>query len=77
MCPPIFNCKSFGEVANNYQSSKSIKASMLHLGTSLRNIADSHLHQHIRQAEVLPAYSQVNFSADLDVLLGEVVRILK
>ena len=75
--PPIFNCKSFVEVANNYQSSKSIKASMLHLGTSLRNIADSHLHQHIRQAEVLPAYSQVNFSADLDVLLGEVVRILK
>ena len=75
--PPIFSCKNFDEVANNYSGSKSFKGSMQHLNNSLRNIADSHLHQQIRQSEVLPAYSQVDFSADLDVLLAEVVRKLK
>lgn len=73
----LFSCKSFDEVANNYLGSKSFKSSMLNLNNSLRNIANSHLHQHIRQSEVLPAHSQVDFSADLDVLLAEVIRKLK
>jgi len=76
--PPIFGCKSFSEVANNYPSgSKSFKQSMEHLENSLRKIADAYLHVHIRKSEVLPNRTQVNFSSDLDVLLAEIVRLLK
>lgn len=75
--PPIFDVTKFSEVANSYKGSKSFKDSMAHLESSLRKIADSHLHVQIRKREVLPTYSQVNYSADLDVLLSEIVRILK
>jgi len=74
--PPIFGKPTFPEVANNY-GSKSFKESMTKLDTSSRKIADSALHQHIRKKEVLPNKTQVNFSNDLDVLLGEIVRLLK
>ena len=69
--------KTFPEVANNYQCEKSFRGSMQHLDKSLRNIADAHLHIQIRSSEVLPTGPQVDFRADLDVLLGEVVRVLK
>jgi hypothetical protein len=76
--PPIFGCKSFSEVANNYKgATKSFKESMQNLENSSRKIADSHLHVQIRKKEVLPNKTQVNFSNDLDVLLAEIVRILK
>ena len=74
--PPIFGYGTFEEVANNYKG-KSFRNSMLHLQNSLRNIADSHLHLPIRKKETLPNKTQVNFSNDLDVLLAEIVRILK
>jgi hypothetical protein len=74
--PPIFMYKSFSEVANNYKGSKSFKGSMLHLENSLRKISDSHLHTQIRDREVLPTFHQVDFRADIDVLLAEIVRIL-
>ena len=75
--PPVFGCKSFNEVANNYQGAKSFRGSMQHLNQSLRSIADAHLHVQIRSSEVLPTGPQVDFRADLDVLLAEVVRVLK
>lgn len=75
--PPIFNYKTFSEVANNYLGSKSFKGSMKHLESSSRKIADQHLHCPIRKREVLPNQTQVNFSNDIDVLLSEIVRILK
>lgn len=75
--PPIFACKTFGELANNYQGSKSFKGSMQRLDQSLRNIADAHLHVQIRPTEVLPTAPQADFRADLDVLLSEVVRVVK
>jgi hypothetical protein len=76
--PPIFTCKNFAEVANNYISgSKSFKQSMTNLESSLRKIADAHLHTQIRNKETLPNKTQVNFSNDLDVLLAEIVRLLK
>jgi hypothetical protein len=76
--PPIFGCKNFAEVANNYPGgSKSFKQSMEHLENSTRKIADSYLHVQIRKSEVLPNRTQVNFSADLDVLLSEITRVLK
>lgn len=76
--PPIFGIRNFPEVANNYSSgSKSFKQHMQHLDVSLRKIADSFLHQQIRSKEVLPNKTQINFSNDIDVLLGEIVRVLK
>lgn len=74
--PPIFGVKTFAEVANNYAGSKSFRGSMQHLENSARKIGDAYLHVHIRQRESLPNPTQVNFSNDLDVLLGEIVRIL-
>jgi len=74
--PPIFNCKNFKEVSNNYAGTESFKKSMLNLGNFSRNIADSFLHTKIRDKEVLPNFTQVNFSQTVDVLLAEIIRIL-
>lgn len=75
--PPIFGTKTFSEISSNYSGSRSFKESMQHFGNSVRKIADAHLHVQIRSREVLPTRTQVDFSQDLDVLLAEVVRILK
>ena len=75
--PPIFGAKTVTEVANNYAGSKSFKSAMQHLDNSLRNAADSFLHVQIRSKEVLPSFQQVDFRADLDFLLNEIVRVLK
>jgi len=75
--PPVFRFEKFSEVANSYSGTRSFKQSMKHLDSSLRNIADAHLHVRIRDAETLPTKTQVNFSNDLDVLLAEITRILK
>ncbi len=75
--PPIFNCAKFSEVANSYNGGQSFKKSMQHLDESCRNIADQHLHYQIRKSETLPNETQIGFSNDIDVLLSEIVRILK
>jgi hypothetical protein len=75
--PPIFKVNTFPEVASNYKGTKSFKKAMDHLNNSLRNIADSHLHIQIRRKEDLPTFNQVNFIADLDLLLSEIVRIMQ
>ena len=71
--PPIFKCENFAEYANN-KSGKSIKASLLNLQNSLRKISDNHIHSPIQQKEITPNIKQIDFSNDLDVLLGEVIR---
>ena len=76
--PPIFGCKDFAEVANNYSGSgRSFKSSMKNLQDSSRKIADQHLHTPIRKKESLPTIRQVDYSNDVDVLLAEIVRVLK
>jgi len=75
--PPIFAVNTFAEVANNYAGTKSFKESMQTLDSSSRKIADQHLHTKIRESEVLPNATQVDFSQPLDVLLGEIVRTNK
>jgi len=75
--PPIFSAKNFSEVANNYPAPRSFSEQMRQLDTSLRKIADMHLHQPVRKAEVLPVAPQVDFRGALDVLLSEVVRLLQ
>jgi hypothetical protein len=74
--PPIFGKKNFDEVANNHDG-KSFKGAMQHLQNASRNVADGHLHQQIRARESLPAPQQVNCRQQLDVLLEEIVRIMK
>ena len=73
--PPIFDCETFGQVANNYPGTRSFKKNMDHLHNALRNVADSYLHTHIRSKEDLPTFLQIDFRSQLDQLLGEVIRI--
>jgi len=47
------------------------------LNTSVRKIADSHLHTPIRASEVLPTRIQVDCAREPDVLFGEIIRILQ
>lgn len=76
--PPIFGFKNFSEVANNYSGgTRSFKKSMQILDNSLRNIADNNIHSQVRNKEVLPTTTQVDFTRELDLLLSEIVRILK
>ncbi|MDD4938516.1 MAG: hypothetical protein PHX34_05950 [Candidatus Shapirobacteria bacterium] len=72
--PPVFGYNDFSQVANNY-GSKSFKDSMQNLNNSSRKIADACLHTMIRKKETIPNSTQVDFSNDLDVLLGEIIRI--
>lgn len=76
--PPIFGLKRFSEIANNYAGGggRSFRQHMQHLENSSRKLADSHLHQHIRSKETLPTTSQIEFRADIDSLLAEIIRIL-
>ncbi len=76
--PPIFQFHTFDEVVNNYGGGgKSFKETMQRLDGFARPIASGQLHQRIRGQEALPNRIQVAFSAPLDLLLGEIVRILK
>lgn len=74
--PPIFEKQSFSELANNYNG-RSFKQLMMHLQNSSRKIADAFLHIPIRKKEALPTATQIDFRSELDVLLEEIVRILK
>lgn len=76
--PPVLGFNTFKEVANNYGGPKgaiSFKRTMKHLDDASRKIADAHLHETMRASEVLPTAQQVNCTQQLDVLLGEIVRI--
>lgn len=76
--PPVLGFTTFAEVANNYggaKSQKSFKSSLQRLEGSLRSIADMQLHSPIRTREDVPTGVQVDFAAELDVLLGEVIRV--
>jgi hypothetical protein len=75
--PPIFGKATFPEVAAQYPGGRSFKGSMSHLSDSMKHIADGLLHVHIRPIETLPNSTQVDFRQSLDVLLGELVRLLR
>lgn len=73
--PPIFNCKNFNEVANNYQGAKSFKEAMKGLNEQMRKISDSYLHTPIRKKEALPSKQQVEARSSVDLLLSEIIRL--
>ena len=75
--PLILGFRTFAEVAANYGGGRSFKDSMIRLQESARTIADQHLHTPIRAREVIPAFPQVDFRPELDLLLAEIVRKLK
>ena len=76
--PPIFAKPSFAEVANNYSGdSRSFKEAMQHLESASRKVSDGHLHGQIRKRETLPTAQQVWCGQQLDLLLAEIVRIMK
>lgn len=79
--PPIFGKTKFTEVATQHSAGsiegRSFKGAMSHLTDSMKHVADGILHVHIRPKETLPSSTQVNFSQSLDVLLAEVVRVLR
>ncbi len=77
--PPIFDYSNFTEVANNHggKGGKTLKASFQHLDIGSRKIADFHLHSQIQKRETLPNKTQVDCRASLDLLLAEIVRLLK
>ncbi len=74
--PPIFGVMAFSQVASNYTGSRSFKETMESLEKAARKIADGYLHGQIRAKETLPEPQQVNFSAQIDALLAEIVRVL-
>ncbi|MFC2088412.1 hypothetical protein ACFLSX_02340 [Calditrichota bacterium] len=74
--PPIFNAQNFSGVYNNYSGTKSFKQMMEYLDKQLRKIADSYLHTHISNKEVLPNETQIDFRQGLDVLLSEIIKLL-
>ena len=75
--PPIFGKESFARVASEFSFAKSVKLAIGRLQSQGRDGADFHLHQPIRKHEVLPTAAQVAFSQELDVLLGEIIRIVR
>lgn len=75
--PPIFGYRTFPEVARSYSGGKSFKDAMDQLENTSRKIADSFLHAQIRKSEMLPKPTQVDFRPSLDMLLQEVLRLLK
>jgi hypothetical protein len=72
--PPIFEQRTFKELASNYAAGKSAKKTFTNLENSSRNISDGILHQVIGKKATIPTFNQVNFSPDIDVLLAEVIR---
>lgn len=76
--PPVLGFETFAEVANSYggpKEQRSFKGTMQRLQGALRHIADMHLHSPIREREDVPTAVQVDFAAELDVLLGEIIRV--
>jgi hypothetical protein len=74
--PPVFSLKTFQEIANNTSINKSFRDAMQYLEQFSRKVADHYLHVPIRKSEFLPNPTQVNCSAQLDLLLSEIIRIV-
>lgn len=79
--PPIFGKAAFAQVAAQHTAGpgegRSFKGAMAPLAESMKHIADGLLHVHIRPTETTPSTTQVDYRQSLDVLLGEVVRLLR
>lgn len=76
--PPIFGFASFNELAHNYKDGGRSHGKLFkNLQNSFRNTADGYLHTQARKKDSIPLMKQVDYQSELDILLSEVVRILK
>lgn len=71
--PPIFWKNSFKVVVSEYNFSRSDKENMKHLVWWLKNISDWILHNTIWSKEVLPTEKSIEFRADFDILLKNII----
>jgi hypothetical protein len=74
---PAFDHATFKEVASNYSGGKSLKKALERLENHSRTVGDRLLHTPIRRNEVAPTMKEVNFSAELEMVLTEFCRLLK
>jgi hypothetical protein len=74
--PPLFSCKNFAEVVSSYSFSQSDKKIMQHLLWCLKNISDWNLHWQISKKEFLPTKQTIDFKADFDVLLKNIILVV-
>ncbi len=74
-CPPIFGQPNFESVAAQV-GGKPFSEITNRLNLSLKKIADYHIHKQISKKEVLPVEEELDFSNDLNFLLGRIVERL-
>lgn len=67
--PPIFEKNNFAQVVSNVSMSRSHKKQLETLQNSLRNYADGCVHIQIDNVHAYPNKSNLNFSAELSILL--------
>lgn len=73
--PPIFGQANFNAVAAQAKG-RSLKKVASRLDNSLRRIADHHLHKQISGKESLPSAEEIDYSGDLNFLIGRVLETL-
>jgi hypothetical protein len=76
--PPILGHRTFDEITTSYdKAGASFKQQMHRLQHLSRKVAAFHLNQPIRNQEILPSATDVDFRAPLGALLTELVRVLR
>lgn len=74
---PICGARTFKEFISSTSLPRSLKKNFELLDTTLRNIADLFLHDHISSKVILPTELQVDFRQPLDQYLGHLISQLK
>jgi len=74
-CPPVFGQPHFDAVVAHYKG-RSFKDVAERLNSSLKKIADYHIHKQIGRKEVLPVEEELDFSPDLNFLMARIIENL-
>jgi site-specific recombinase XerC len=74
---PVFGARTFKEFISSTSLPRSLKKNFELLDTTLRNIADLFLHDHISRRVLLPTELQVDFRQAFDQYLGHLIGQLK
>lgn len=73
--PPIFGEPNFESISAHTRKD-SLKKTASHLYQSLKNIAEGHLPKQISEKEVLPLLKEVDFSAEMNFIIGRIIETL-
>lgn len=74
--PPIFNQPTFEAVASSYGWIGSNKKIILNISDNLKNICHKYIHHEITHKEMLPSDEELDFKANFETLLQEIIRLL-